>query len=144
MEDRQSWTRWLEAAGVPDAGAVHGPVLNRASMLIDAAVDGQGVALARTTLAAWDVINGRLVRPFPIALPLTKTYWIVCPKATASLPKIQAFREWLLAVAANDVARLKTGSETTTVTAPERAPRRPPPAASPSRTATGAPSRSRP
>ena len=55
-----------------DAGAVHGPVLNRASMLIDAAVDGQGVALARTTLAAWDLINGRLVRPFPVALPLTQ------------------------------------------------------------------------
>ena len=33
-------------------------------MVIDAAVDGQGIALARTTLAAWDLINGRLVRPF--------------------------------------------------------------------------------
>ena len=108
MEDRQNWGRWLEAAGVEDAGAVHGPVLNRASMLIDAAVDGQGVALARTTLAAWDVINGRLVRPFPIALRLTKTYWIVCPKATAALPKIAAFRDWLLAEAADDAARLKT------------------------------------
>jgi len=107
MEDRQNWKRWLEAAGIADAGAVHGPVLNRASMLIDAAIDGQGVALARTTLAAWDLINGRLVRPFPIALPLTKTYWVVCPKATALLPKIAAFRDWLLAEAAEDFARLK-------------------------------------
>lgn len=117
MEDRQSWTRWLEAAGIPDGAAVHGPVLNRASMLIDAAVDGQGVALARTTLAAWDVITGRLMRPFPIALPLAKTYWIVCPKVTSLLPKIQAFREWLLAEAADDAARLETGSELTTVAA---------------------------
>ena len=70
MEDRQNWARWLATAGIADAGAVHGPVLNRASMLIDAAVDGQGVALARTTLAAWDLINGRLVRPFGIAVPL--------------------------------------------------------------------------
>jgi LysR family transcriptional regulator, glycine cleavage system transcriptional activator len=108
MEDRQNWARWLETAGVPDTGAVHGPVLNRASMLIDAAVDGQGIALARTTLAAWDLLNGRLVRPFPIALPLTKTYWIVCTKATASLPKIVAFRDWLLAEAAEDAARLNT------------------------------------
>ena len=38
--------------------------MNRASMLIDAAVDGQGIALARTTLAAGDLISGRLVRPF--------------------------------------------------------------------------------
>ena len=44
---------------------IHGPVLNRASMVIDAAINGQGIALARTTLAAWDLINGRLVRPFP-------------------------------------------------------------------------------
>lgn len=110
MEDRQNWARWLEAAGVQDTCAVHGPVLNRASMLIDAAVDGQGVALARTTLAAWDVINGRLVRPFATALPLTRTYWIVCPRATASLPKIAAFRDWLLAEAADDAARLKAAS----------------------------------
>ena len=51
-------------------------------MLIDAAVDGQGIALARTTLAAWDLINGRLVRPIDVSLAVSKTYWIVCPKAT--------------------------------------------------------------
>src|SRR5215204_37659 len=107
LDERKNWARWLEAAGVPAAGAIHGPVLNRASMLIDAAVDGQGVALARTTLAAWDLINGRLVRPFPIAMPLTKTYWIVCPKATAALPKIAAFRDWLLVEAAADARQLK-------------------------------------
>ena len=78
------------------ADVTHGPVLNRASMVIDAAINGQGVALARTTLAAWDLINGRLVRPFPESLRLSKTYWIVCPKATASLPKIVTFRDWLL------------------------------------------------
>src|ERR1700716_4206123 len=82
--------------------------LNRASMLIDAAVDGHGVALARTTLAAWDLINGRLVRPFDIELELSRTYWIVCPLAVAKLPKITRFRDWLMAEAANDVRRLKT------------------------------------
>ena len=71
-------------------------------------INGQGIALARTTLAAWDLINGRLVRPFPQSLPLSKTYWIICPKATANLPKIVTFRDWLLAEAAKDVRRLKT------------------------------------
>ena len=85
----------------------HGPVLNRASMLIDAAVDGQGIALARTALAAWDLINGRLVRPIDVSLRMSKTYWIVCPKATSALPKITIFREWLLAEAADDMRRLK-------------------------------------
>jgi len=75
-------------------------------MLIDAAVDGHGVALARTTLAAWDLIRKQLMRPFPVALPLAKTYWIVCPKATAELPKLVAFRDWLLAQARNDARQL--------------------------------------
>jgi LysR family transcriptional regulator, glycine cleavage system transcriptional activator len=40
-------------------------------------------------------------------LRLSKTYWIVCPKATSTLPKIAKFREWLLAEAAADTRRLK-------------------------------------
>jgi LysR family glycine cleavage system transcriptional activator len=106
LDTHNDWSKWLEAAGVVDAEISHGPVVNRASMLIDAAVDGQGIALARTALAAWDLINGRLVRPFVLALALSKTYWIVCPKATSALPKITTFRNWLLAEAADDARRL--------------------------------------
>ena len=73
---------------------------------------GQGVALARTTLAAWDLINGRLVRPFPEALRLSKSYWIICPKATAALPKIATFRDWLLAEAAQDMRQLQKQGRT--------------------------------
>jgi len=100
LDERGPWTAWLEAAGVANDDALHGPVLNRASMLIDA-------ALARTTLAAWDLIHKRLVRPFPVALPLAKSYWIVCPKATADLPKLVAFRGWLLAQARDDARALR-------------------------------------
>lgn len=107
LDDRKAWSRWLEAAGVAHGELSQGPVLNRASMVIDAAVDGQGVALARTMLAAWDLINGRLVRPFAETLRIAKTYWIVCPKATSLVPKIKLFREWLLAEAADDLRRLK-------------------------------------
>jgi LysR family transcriptional regulator, glycine cleavage system transcriptional activator len=106
LDDRKDWARWLETADLEDAKVSHGPVLNRASMIIDAAVDGQGIALARTTLAAWDLINGRLVRPFAQGLRLARSYWIVCPKATAALPKITSCRDWLLAEAADDVRRL--------------------------------------
>jgi LysR family transcriptional regulator, glycine cleavage system transcriptional activator len=108
LDARKEWSRWLATTGAADADLSHGLVLNRASMLIDAAVDGQGIALARTTLAAWDLINGRLVRPFAESLRLSKTYWIVCPTATAMLPKIRRARDWLLAEAADDVRRLKT------------------------------------
>src|SRR5262249_46810941 len=100
--DRSLWIRWLQAAGLDGKQAIHGPVLNRDAISIDAAINGQGVALTRTTLAAWDLISGRLVRPFVDALPLSKNYWIVCPKATSAQPKIVTFRDWLLSEAASD------------------------------------------
>jgi LysR family transcriptional regulator, glycine cleavage system transcriptional activator len=107
LDNRTDWTKWLRAVGLDEGDVRHGPVLNRASMVIDAAINGQGIALARTTLAAWDLINGRLIRPFPDSLPLSKTYWIISPKATSSLPKIVTFRNWLLAEASQDLRRLK-------------------------------------
>jgi LysR family glycine cleavage system transcriptional activator len=75
-------------------------------MLIDAAIDGQGVALARTALAGLDLIHGRLVRPFDVSLAMPNTYWIVSPKATTRTAKIATFREWLLAETAEDACRL--------------------------------------
>jgi len=108
LDSSREWARWWDAAGLDQAKPRHGPVLNRASMVIDAAVNGQGVALARTTLAAWDLINGRLVKPFALSLPLSKTYWIACPLATATLPKIVAFRRWLMAEAAEDKRQVES------------------------------------
>jgi LysR family glycine cleavage system transcriptional activator len=107
VHDRRDWSRWLEAADVASTGVDRGPIFNQASMAIDAAVDGQGIALARTALAAWDLRAGRLVRPFALALKAPYAYWIVCPKSTADLPKISTFREWLLAEAAQDAGCLR-------------------------------------
>src|SRR5215475_9394004 len=114
MGSRDDWSKWLEAAGLDGADVMHGPVLNRASMVIDAAINGQGIALARTTLAAFDLISGRLARPFPDSLPVSKTYWIVCPKVTVALPKIVTFRDWLLAEAARDLRLLRRVGRSTT------------------------------
>ncbi len=105
VTDRTGWSQWLDFAGAKDVDTLRGPVLNEASMAIDAALDGQGVVLARTALAAWDLIGGRLVRPF-IAMPASYAYWIVCPKVAAKLPKIRAFSDWLLMEAAEDVRQL--------------------------------------
>ena len=102
LDDHSGWKRWFEAAQVKAPKSLQGVVLNRASMVIDAAINGQGVALARSTLAAWDLINKRLVAPFSMSLPLTTAYWIVAPQASAELPKIATFRSWLLAEAKED------------------------------------------
>jgi LysR family transcriptional regulator, glycine cleavage system transcriptional activator len=101
------WARWLDKVGVEGVDFRRGIVFNQASMTIDAAVDGQGIALARTALVATDLISGRLVRPFREALEAPFAFWIVCPKASAELPKISTFRKWLLSEAEQDQRRMR-------------------------------------
>jgi LysR family transcriptional regulator, glycine cleavage system transcriptional activator len=93
----EAWIDWFRTIGVePPAGVKHGPVYNEMSLAIDAAVAGQGVALARSALAALDLDAGRLVRPVTEDAPASFGYWIVCDRASADLPKIARFRAWLL------------------------------------------------
>jgi LysR family glycine cleavage system transcriptional activator len=100
------WEKWLVRAGVDGIDVRRGVFFNQASMTIDAAVDGQGIALARTALASSDLIAGRLVRPFDLTLDAPFAFWIVCPKSAAELPKSATFRSWLLTEAADDAGRL--------------------------------------
>lgn len=104
--DTADWEKWLRLAGVDNIDVKRGVFFNQASMTIDAAVDGQGIALARTGLSSWDLIAGRLVRPFELAIDAPYAFWIVCPKSAAELPKIATFRSWLLKEAADDARRL--------------------------------------
>jgi LysR family glycine cleavage system transcriptional activator len=101
------WARWLVKVGVEGVDVRRGIVFNQASMTIDAAVDGQGIALARTALVSTDLISGRLVRPFREALEAPFAFWIVCPKSSAELPKISTFRQWLLSEAEQDQRRMR-------------------------------------
>lgn len=106
LEDRKDWLKWLDAAKIEGVDISRGPIFDQASMVIDAAVEGQGIALARTGLATRDLISGQLVRPSPVALKVDYAYWVVCPQATAKLPKIELFRNWLLQEAASDTQKL--------------------------------------
>lgn len=89
------WSDWLGAAGAVGVNPHRGPAFNDSSMVLQAALDGQGVALGRTVLAADDLASGRLVRPFPLSLPSPSAYWVVYPPRSAQHPKIVAFRDWL-------------------------------------------------
>jgi LysR family glycine cleavage system transcriptional activator len=108
LNDREDWQKWLNVAGVGDIDLSRGVVFDQASLALEAAADGQGVALARTTLATGDLLAGRLVRPFACGLMRNYSYFIVCPSAFAERPKIKATRNWLLKEAASDRERLKT------------------------------------
>lgn len=101
--DVEPWRTWLESFGIKwTEDFARGPVLNEMSLVIDAAVAGQGIALARSALVARDIAEGRLMRPMSEAVPASYAYWIVCKPQDANLPKIRRFRDWLLAEAARD------------------------------------------
>lgn len=96
------WRRWLEAHRVQGVDAGKGIVLTDSSMLVEAAVRGQGVALARRSLALDEIEAGRLIRPFPRIRPLPtgRAYWFVTPRENLARPAVAAFRAWLRAEAA--------------------------------------------
>ncbi|TNE40745.1 MAG: transcriptional regulator GcvA [Alphaproteobacteria bacterium] len=106
---RIDWQTWLAAAGVTDIDPKKGPSFNDSSMVLTAAMEGQGVALGRSTLAEDDLIAGRLVRPFNVRpLMAGHAYYIVCPEETADRPRIIAFRKWLLKEAEFNPGRFMT------------------------------------
>ncbi|MDP6565176.1 MAG: transcriptional regulator GcvA [Alphaproteobacteria bacterium] len=97
---RETWRMWLLAAGVEGVDAERGPGFNLSTLVIDAAVDGQGVALARSALAAGHLASGRLVQPFAFELPAEYAYYVVHPSRAVEHPKVRVFRDWLLRMAA--------------------------------------------
>lgn len=60
------------------------------------------MALARSALAALDVLAGRLVVPFGPAQPARLAYWIVCPPITRQRRDLELLRTWLLREARAD------------------------------------------
>ncbi len=99
-ESPREWLMWLEQYEVEGVDASRGPVFNDASMALQAAIEGQGVALSRGELAARDLEEGRLVKPFDLPLPNEVAFYVVSPESNADWPKVAAFREWILEEAA--------------------------------------------
>lgn len=98
-----TWRTWLDASGFTGVNAEHGLRINNSAAVLQAAIDGQGLALGRSVMLRDDLQAGRLIRPFgPASRPLAFAYYIVHRPEVADLAKVKAFREWLLAQAASD------------------------------------------
>jgi len=107
-ESCPDWAMWLAARGVKGVDGARGPRFNQSSLVIEAAVGGRGVALAKRTLAQADLDAGRLVAPFQIATAVDFAYYVVHPKAKGRLPQVKAFVSWLIAQAEAHEAALRT------------------------------------
>jgi LysR family glycine cleavage system transcriptional activator len=90
------WHQWLAQAGVTGLELKGGFSFNYSNLLVQAAIDGLGIALGNTLLAGDDLKAGRLVKPFDITISLDTAYYIVYARDALKRPKIRAFRDWLV------------------------------------------------
>ncbi len=102
------WPMWLAARGIKAVDGTRGARFNQSSLVIEAAVNGRGVALAKRALAQADLDAGRLVTPLQDPTAVDFAYFVVYPKAKGRLPQVRAFVAWLAGEAAAHEAALRT------------------------------------
>lgn len=97
-----NWRMWMLAAGVTDYQETAGLRLDNSGLALQAAIDGQGVALGDSSLVSDDLAAGRLVQPFAVTIkgPPQFAYYVISPVETQNDPLVRAFREWILDEAA--------------------------------------------
>ena len=93
---RNNWKEWIKVVGVQDVNVNQGPIFSHSSMVLQAAIHGQGIALGNSVLAKPEIESGRLVTPFNEVLVSKSAFYLVCREGQVDSPKIVAFRNWLL------------------------------------------------
>ncbi|RQS65476.1 transcriptional regulator GcvA [Burkholderia sp. Bp8963] len=97
------WPDFLAALPEPvDIDPHKGLRFNQTSLAIDAAVAGQGIALATDPLVERDIAAGRLCKPFDVALPLSVGFYLVYPGERRDDDTLAVMRDWLIAQAGLD------------------------------------------
>ena len=94
---RPTWSKWFERVGWTPPEGLRKHRFSHATLILQAAIRGQGVALGRSSLVEEDLRSGLLVRPFKGSFPSAFAYHLVHPKHRAKRPKVQAFERWLMA-----------------------------------------------
>jgi LysR family glycine cleavage system transcriptional activator len=92
-----TWRRWFEVNGLERAQPKRWLYFNYAYQMVQAALTGQGVVLARSSLIAESLANGDLVEVLPQhRMDSPMSYWLIAGPRNALRPEIKAFWDWLL------------------------------------------------
>ncbi|MES2033218.1 MAG: LysR substrate-binding domain-containing protein [Pseudomonadota bacterium] len=94
------WSLWFTGMGLETPKLPGGPRFDDSVVLVDAAVQGLGLALAREFLVEHDIATGRLVRPLPGAVEAAADYTFVWRADAPKLSRVLRLRDWLLEEAA--------------------------------------------
>jgi len=91
----EDWAAWFAKAGVTVRDMPRGPRLGDDAAILQAAIDGQGVALGRSLLVGDDLKTGRLIAPFQTVLKASYSYWFVTPSEREVSPMVTRVKEWI-------------------------------------------------
>ncbi len=91
----EPWSWWLPPAGLAVDEPARGLNFSDSSLMLQAAIAGQGLGLARRSVAGEALAAGTLVRPFSATARSPHAHYFVCRKDKLEAPAVAAFRRWL-------------------------------------------------
>lgn len=97
----EPWKPWFDAAGLKYAEPAHGPLFSDASLMLDIAANGQGVALARSAIVEDYLLSGRLVKLWDISIVSPHAYYAISPAKASVRPEVKVFIDWLISCSAS-------------------------------------------
>jgi len=97
--DGEYWKPWFTRVGLDWDEPSTGLFFSDSSLILQAALDGRGVALTRRRLCEREIAAGRLVQLFDETLASARGYWFVRPADSPLTPLAQRFRDWIFAEA---------------------------------------------
>lgn len=102
--DRKGWSLWFQSQGVAEVRAPRGPSFDDSGLLLKAVLSGQGAGLLPAAMVENELRSGQVVQLLDTAHMEEFAYYLVCPDNRQALPKIAAFREWILGPLAQSAA----------------------------------------
>lgn len=94
--DRKGWSLWFQSNGVEEVRAPRGPSFDDTSLLLKAVLSGQGAGMLPAAMVENEIRSGELIQLVEATRMEEFAYYLVCPDNKQGLPKIAAFREWIL------------------------------------------------
>lgn len=92
-----TWRRWFDEQHLTRLQPKRWLYFNYAYQMVQAALTGQGVVLARLPMVAENLANGDLIEPLPrLRMDSPMAYWLILGPRSGSRPEIKAFCDWIM------------------------------------------------
>jgi DNA-binding transcriptional LysR family regulator len=95
------WSLWLAASGLQELQPAGNLRFSQYDLLLQAAMDDQGVALGRSPLVDHWLAAGKLIAPFPNRYQAPRSYFVLRGSHAAERPEVEAFVAWVVAEASS-------------------------------------------